>query len=212
MEQLQKNKVLSYPIFGMPAYLFTAIAAAVTAANFSGIIPSSMIGSLGAMFIIGAIMGEIGDRLPIWKDYVGGGTLLALLGGSALAYLGVLSETTLTSISDLMKATDFITFFAAVLITGSILSIDRRILLKSFVGYIPTVLAGLVGSLAFGALAGMLFFGKSFRDVVLYYFLPIMAPVPERAQSPCPKSMNRQALAQRPISFLLLYPSSPWPL
>ena len=52
-----------------------------------------MVGSIGAMFIIGIVMGELGDRLPVWKDYIGGGTLLALLGGSLLVYFNPVSYT-----------------------------------------------------------------------------------------------------------------------
>lgn len=175
MDRINRNKILGYKLFGIPVYLFAIVAVVAEAANILGVVPQSMIGSIGVMFIIGIIMGEIGDRLPIWKDYFGGGTLLALLGGSALVYWNLLSESTVTSISSLMQTTDFITFFAAVLITGSILSIDRRILLKSFLGYIPTVLAGLVGAALLGCLGGM-FFGKTPEEVLLYYFLPIMGP------------------------------------
>ena len=74
-----------------------------------------------------------------------------------------------------MKSTDFITFYAAVLITGSILSIDRKVLIKSFLGYIPAILAGLVGSAIMGLIGGVLFC-KSVEEVLLYYFLPIMGP------------------------------------
>ena len=166
---LSEHKVWGYKVFTIPLYLFLILGGLVAVANKLNVIPSSMVGSIGAMFIIGIVMGEIGDRLPIWKDYIGGGTLLALLGGSFLVYIGVLSKSALDSIGYLMKKTDFITFYAAVLITGSILSIDRKVLIKSFLGYIPTVLAGLVGSAAFGIIGGKLF-GKSVREIIMFYF------------------------------------------
>lgn len=172
---LSEHKLWGYKVFTIPLYLFLILGGLVIIANELNVIPSSMVGSIGVMFIIGIVMGEIGDRLPIWKDYVGGGTLLALLGGSFLVYIGVLSKSTLDSIGYLMKNTDFITFYAAVLITGSILSIERKVLIKSFLGYIPTVLAGLVGSAAFGIIGGKIF-GKSVREIIMFYFLPIMGP------------------------------------
>lgn len=172
---LNKHRIWGYEIFSVPLYLFLFLAIMVFAANQMDVIPGSMVGSIGAMFVIGIIMGEIGDRLPIWKDYIGGGTLLALLGGSLLVYFNLLKPSTTDSIGALMKSTDFITFYAAVLITGSILSIDRKVLIKSFLGYIPTILAGLVGSAIMGLIGGVLF-GKSVEEVLLYYFLPIMGP------------------------------------
>ena len=167
---LNKHRIWGYEIFFVPLYLFLFLAVMVFAANQMDVIPGSMVGSIGAMFVIGIIMGEIGDRLPIWKDYIGGGTLLALLGGSLLVYFNLLKPSTTDSIGALMKSTDFITFYAAVLITGSILSIDRKVLIKSFLGYIPTILAGLVGSAIMGLIGGVLF-GKSVEEVLLYYFL-----------------------------------------
>ena len=82
---LNKHRIWGYEIFSVPLYLFLFLAIMVFAANQMDVIPGSMVGSIGAMFVIGIIMGEIGDRLPIWKDYIGGGTLLALLGGSLLS-------------------------------------------------------------------------------------------------------------------------------
>ncbi|WP_276856055.1 2-hydroxycarboxylate transporter family protein [Enterocloster lavalensis] len=174
-QALDGHSFWGYKLFAIPMYLFLLLAFTVITANQLDLIPSSMVGSIGAMFIIGIVMGELGDRLPVWKDYIGGGTLLALLGGSLLVYFNLLGESCRESIGELMKTTDFITFYAAVLITGSILSIDRAVLLKSFLGYIPTVLAGLAGAAALGSLGGLLF-GKSVREVLLYYFLPIMGP------------------------------------
>ena len=86
---LNKHRIWGYEIFSVPLYLFLFLAIMVFAANQMDVIPGSMVGSIGAMFVIGIIMGEIGDRLPIWKDYIGGGTLLALLGGSLLVYFNL---------------------------------------------------------------------------------------------------------------------------
>ena len=72
-----------------------------------------------------------------------------------------------------MDDQDFLSFFIAVLITGSILSLERNILLKSFAGYIPAILGGLVGAAALGVLGGLLF-GVSPSQAILKYVLPIM--------------------------------------
>lgn len=67
----------------------------------------------------------------------------------------------------------FTTIWIIVLITGSVLSLEKKILLKSFVGYFPAILGGLIAAMAFGALAG-LFFGISPVNVILRYVLPVM--------------------------------------
>ena len=59
------------------------------------------------------------------------------------------------------------------IITGSVLSLERRILLKSFVGYLPAILGGLAAAIGLGCLAGLAF-GIGPVDVILKYALPIM--------------------------------------
>jgi len=59
------------------------------------------------------------------------------------------------------------------LITGSVLSLDRDILLKSFAGYVPAILGGVVGAGILGSLAGLLF-GVNPAMIMLQYVLPVM--------------------------------------
>ncbi|MEA7604800.1 2-hydroxycarboxylate transporter family protein, partial [Salmonella enterica subsp. enterica serovar Agona] len=40
---------------------------------------------------------------------------------------------------------------------GAILSVNRKLLLKSLLGYIPTILAGIVGASLFGIVIGLCF-------------------------------------------------------
>ena len=210
MKRINENKILGYKLFGIPAYIFVFILAVTEAANLLGVVPQSMTGSIGVMFVIGVVLGEIGDRLPIWKDYLGGGTLLALLGSSVMVYFGLLSESTVTSISELMQTTDFITFFSAVLICGSILSIDRKILLKSFLGYIPIVLAGVLVAAALGFLGGLAF-GKSHGGDPPLLFPPHLRRRHRgRRGYPCPRCTKPRGWDPLPNSSPGRCPLSPW--
>lgn len=56
---------------------------------------------------------------------------------------------------------------------GSILSLDRKVLLRSFGGYIPTILGGLAGAAVLGSAIGLVF-GVKPIDMVIKYVLPIM--------------------------------------
>lgn len=68
---------------------------------------------------------------------------------------------------------NFLTFFIIFLITGSILALDRKLLIKSFAGYIPAIFGGLIGAAILG-IAGGLVFGISPKLILLNYVLPIM--------------------------------------
>ena len=63
--------------------------------------------------------------------------------------------------------------FIIFLITGSILALDRKLLIRSFAGYIPAIFGGLFGAAILGIAAGLVF-GISPVDIVLKYVCPIM--------------------------------------
>ena len=52
---LNKHRIWGYEIFSVPLYLFLFLAIMVFAANQMDVIPGSMVGSIGAMFVIGII-------------------------------------------------------------------------------------------------------------------------------------------------------------
>lgn len=64
-------------------------------------------------------------------------------------------------------------FYIIMLIVGSIISLDRQLLLRSFAGYIPAILGGIVGAAVLGVLGGLVF-GVGPMDIVVKYVLPIM--------------------------------------
>src|SRR3712207_4982499 len=63
--------------------------------------------------------------------------------------------------------------FIPALIVGSVLTVDRRTLIKSMSGYIPLIVVGVLGASLCGIATG-LFFGKSPIDIMMNYVLPIM--------------------------------------
>lgn len=163
----------TFKVFGMPIGLFFAFFAIVLLAHFTGRIPNNILGALALCFALGIFFGEIGDRLPIWKEWIGGGAIFAFFGASVLEYIGFFSENELKLMNNFMNQTDFLDLYIATLITGSVLSLERSVLLKSFVGYIPAILGGLIGACLLGVLGGM-FFGIAPIEIIIQYVLPIM--------------------------------------
>ena len=60
-----------FQIFGMSPMLFLGFFLVVMLAHFTGRIPANILGSLALCFALGIFFGEIGDRLPIWKEWIG---------------------------------------------------------------------------------------------------------------------------------------------
>lgn len=139
-----------------------------------GIQSSSMAGTLCSCFALAVVFNEFGERLPIWNNYIGGGLLMAFFGVAILKYFGLIPEEAITNINSFVSEdANFLEFFIVILIVGSVLALDRDILLRSFGGYIPAILGGLVAASILGVVTGLIF-GVSPADSIIKYVLPIM--------------------------------------
>ena len=169
----QKVQKEAFKIFGMAWYVYAAVAGIALIAMFGDYLPSNTVGAFAILYTLGIALGWIGDRIPVWNTYIGGGSILAFLGSAFLVYKGIIPEATIETVKIFMDTTDFLDLFIAVLITGSILSVNRKLLLKAFAGYLPAILAGIVGAILLGMVGGLLV-GVEPARVATEYVLPIM--------------------------------------
>lgn len=161
-------------LYGLPWQIFLGAFVIVIFTAYKGALTTDMAGTLALCIAIGGIFDEIGERLPIWNSYIGGGILMAFFGTAVLKQFGIIPEKYLESIDWFVSGdVGFLTFFIVFLITGSILSLDRKILLKSFAGYIPAILGGIAVSMLFGVTTAAVF-DISASDAIIKYVLPIM--------------------------------------
>ncbi|SHH64595.1 citrate carrier protein, CCS family [Caloranaerobacter azorensis DSM 13643] len=162
-----------YKIMGMSVPVFILVTFVVLLATYMGVLPKGMIGAYPIMMVIGAIFNEIGNRTPIVKDYLGGGPIVVIFGSAALITYGLLPKATGEIITNFMKGEGFLSFYIAALITGSILGMDRKLLIKAAVRYLPAIIAGVVAALGLvGLVGGLIGFGA--KKAILYIGLPIM--------------------------------------
>ena len=169
----QKVQKEAFKIFGMAWYVYAAVAGIALIAMFGDYLPSNTVGAFAILYTLGIALGWIGDRIPVWNTYIGGGSILAFLGSAYLVYIGIIPEATIETVKIFMDTTDFLDLFIAVLITESILSVNRKLLLKAFAGYLPAILAGIVGAILLGMVGGLLV-GVEPARVATEYVLPIM--------------------------------------
>ena len=161
-------------IGGMPWYLTLGAVVLCALPMYLGVQSSSMTGTLCSMAALAFVLNEIGERVPIWNTYIGGGLLAVFFGTAVLKHFNLLPEEFVANVNWLISDdVNVLEFFIMTLIVGSILSLDRDILLKSFAGYIPAILGGLVVSSLFGIIGGLIF-GVNPANAVIKYVLPIM--------------------------------------
>lgn len=125
--------------------------------------------------LFGILFGEIGDRIPIWNDYIGGGTVLVFLVSAVMGTYKLIPENLLKSIDTFYgeQPVNFLEIFIPALVVGSVLTVNRKTLIKAISGYIPLLLIGVIGAAIGGVVAGF-FFKISPIDIIMNYVLPIM--------------------------------------
>ena len=163
-----------FTTYGMSPVLWLACCAIILISVYLGILPNDIIGALAICLGVGTISVYVGDRIPIWKTYMGGGILLTMFVGSSAKYFHWLPDSTLETVSNFIGAMGFLNLFIVVLIVGSVLAVDRNVLLRAISRFIPCILGAVVGSGILSVLVGMIF-GVGPAEVLSYYALPIMS-------------------------------------
>ncbi len=167
MPAKQKIKLL-----GMDIPAFMVLFVLVLLAMYFNFLPASLAGQLPLLLVLGEAFRFVGDRTPIVKDYLGGGSVVVLFGCAALVMYGIIPPKIALATKNFMNGT-FINFALAALCCGSIFGMDRDLLIKAAVRYIPCIFGGvIVALLLVGLLGSVLGFG--FGPAVLFLGLPIM--------------------------------------
>ena len=163
----------NFMLYGMDWRIFTIFGGAILISAYMNIIPNQLIGGIAVMFTLGIIFGELGEQLPIWNKYCGGGAILAFLACGILTYTNLMPKNIVSISKGWMSTYSFLNVFISTLVVGSLLGLDRKLLIKSGALYLPALLASLAVAALFGILGGLLF-GIKPAEVVTAYVLPIM--------------------------------------
>ena len=161
-------------LFNLPWYLFGIFAAVVLVATYMGVLPKGMAGCFAVMIVLGTVLGKLGDNAPIIKDYLGGGAIVIIFGSAALNFFHIIPEGVVSNITDFFKPTGaFLDFYIAALITGSILGMNRKLLVKAAARYFPAIFGGLALAFTLCSVLGAVM-GFGWVKALLLVALPIM--------------------------------------
>lgn len=168
MSKLKEIKILGFPLWMMILLNFIMIFLAA-----KDWMLSNLVGALAFALVIGTMLGWIGDHIPVWNAWFGGGMLFTCLAAGALNTFNLIGEGAKEALNTFNGSTGFLDLYILILITGSVLSVDRKMLLKSFARYIPTIIAGVVCALGLAGVIGAIF-GIGAIDAITTYAIPIM--------------------------------------
>ncbi|SAL75013.1 citrate carrier protein [Caballeronia terrestris] len=166
-------KLMEYRIGIIPLPVYVILLALITGFAVTGKVPGEISMAIAVLAFFGFTCAEIGKRLPIVRN-IGAAAIFATFIPSALTYYHLLPKPILTLTTDFTKSTNFLYLFIASIIVGSILSMDRRVLIQGFIKiFVPlalgSVAAAIVGTLVGGAL------GLGMYHTFFYIVVPIMA-------------------------------------
>jgi malate:Na+ symporter len=144
---------------------------------FAFTLTKGVTGELAMVIAISAVfaftLGEIGNRLPLLRQ-IGGGAVLVTFIPSLLGYLGLVPEPMKKAVGDFFSSSKVLNLFIAAVIVGSILSMDRHVLIKGFFKIFVPLLAGSVLAVVAGTGMGALL-GLGLHDAFFFTVVPIMA-------------------------------------
>src|SRR5258707_13478215 len=128
---------------------------------------------LAIMVVGGFTCAEIGKRLPIIRS-IGGPAIFATFIPSALAFYHILPTLLLQPLTQFFKNTNFLYLFITAIIVGSILGMDRRVLIKGFLKIFVPLASGSIVAAVVGTLCGTAL-GMGARHTFFFTLRPIMA-------------------------------------
>ena len=108
---------------GMEWQIFAFFAVVILISLWLGIIPNQLVGGIAVMFTLGIIFGELGERIPIWNLYCGGGAILAFIACGFLTFIGWLPDSGIAISKGWMNDYGFLNLFICFLVVGSLLGL-----------------------------------------------------------------------------------------
>ncbi|PGU75740.1 2-hydroxycarboxylate transporter family protein [Bacillus cereus] len=167
------SKIMNVKIGVIPLPLYVVLAAIIYGASVYNKLPADMIGGFAVIMIMGIFLGDIGMRIPILKN-IGGPAILSLFIPSLLVFFNWMNPASMEAATMLMKKSNFLYLYISCLVVGSILGMNRKVLVQGFVRMFIPLVVGTLASVAVGLLVGSLF-GFEMKHTFFFIIVPIVS-------------------------------------
>lgn len=168
----------------LPLYILMVLIVVIAAALDQ--LPHSMIGAMIILLLLGNLLNFLGNNIPIMKSYLGGGAVFCIFVSAAIATFGLLPKEIIELVSVFMRnpsvnadgtlnpGMGFLDFYIVALIVGSFLGMDRALLKKAAVKFLPVTFIAMALTVLTIGLVGMLI-GYGFNEAIMFVALPLMS-------------------------------------
>jgi CCS family citrate carrier protein len=157
----------------VPTPVFVVVVAIIATYVGLGDVPSDLTMNILILAAGGFACAEIGKHLPVLKR-IGAAAILATFVPSYLVYAHIIPKPLKESISTFTEQSNFLYLFIGTIIVGSILGMDRRMLIGGFVKILVPILAASVAAAVVGIAVGTAL-GLGVKHTAFMVVLPVMA-------------------------------------
>ena len=165
--------LVDFKIGIVPLPVFVILLALITAFTLTGSVPSDILMAIVLLSMGGFTCAEIGKRIPIIRN-IGAAAIFATFIPSALVFYHLLPVPIIDSVKAFTKDSNFLYLFISCIIVGSILGMDRGVLVQGFLKIFVPLAAGSVVAGTVGTLVGVLL-GLGAYHTFFFIVVPIMA-------------------------------------
>jgi CCS family citrate carrier protein len=165
--------LVDFKIGIIPLPVFVILLAVIGGFAATGTVPADILMAIVLLSMGGFTCAELGKRIPIIRN-IGAAAIFATFIPSFLAFHHLLPASILDSVTVFTKNSNFLYLFISCIIVGSILGMDRGVLVQGFLKiFIPLAAGSVVGGVV-GTLVGTLL-GLGAHHTFFFVVVPIMA-------------------------------------
>ena len=165
--------IVDFKIGIVPLPVYIILLALITAFTLTGSVPSDLLMAIVLLSMGGFTCAELGKRIPIIRN-IGAAAIFATFIPSALVFYHLLPVPIIDSVKAFTKDSNFLYLFISCIIVGSILGMDRGVLVQGFLKIFVPLAAGSVVAATVGTLVGVLL-GLGAYHTFFFVVVPIMA-------------------------------------
>jgi malate:Na+ symporter len=165
--------IVDFKIGIIPLPVYLVLLAVIAGFAITGTVPSDILMAIVLLSMGGFTCAELGKRIPIIRN-IGAAAIFATFIPSFLAFHHLLPDSILNSVTQFTKDSNFLYLFISCIIVGSILGMDRGVLIQGFLKiFVPLAAASVAGGII-GTVVGTLL-GLGAYHTFFFVVVPIMA-------------------------------------
>jgi malate:Na+ symporter len=166
-------RVFDVRIGALPLPVYLVLVAVLAAMTLHGKLAADLPTGIALVTVGGFTCAELAKRIP-WIRHIGATSIFAAFIPSMLVYYKLMPEPIAKAVTTFTKQSNFLYLFIAAIIVGSVLSMDRRTLVKGFVRIFIPVASGSIAAALVGTCVGTLL-GLDAKHALFMVVVPIMA-------------------------------------